>query len=684
MWVVIRRLNMRMALVPVSLLCFVFGLLLAVPLSAQEVRGSDPDPFATALAEIGLTRETFTFDYGDMSNYGGDKYALPLFYTLHSSPFKIERYAKTFRGYLLDNCSHLTPALSFGSLRLDEGIRRGLIESPLERLSPRLDGPEPLYESIREFQAFYGEPLSKMAESKLKLKAAAVPLEIQKAAAAVVYTAIDSLRYHDWALSRAAAEFDLNEMYERVQVLFSQEDIVDLEIERFIDLVDLKYLFTPSQDLAMAVDFVADSLADLEFILGFDFEWETPLGKIVLRGATDHAYGPADYFLIIDTGGNDTYASAAATRSPENWISVLIDVAGDDTYGSGEVEGPAFGAGIFGYGYLVDLKGNDTYTAGNLSQGVGLFGVGALLDLSGDDTYDGYLLTQGAAVFGIGTLLDRAGDDRYHCFQQGQGFGFTKGFGLLVDASGKDRYVAEDSVIVFPSPQTGDHNASLAQGVGFGKRADFVDGHSWAGGIGLLIDGAGDDHYSAGLFAQGCAYWYAIGLLSDLAGNDIYDGIWYVQGSGAHFGLGVLLESAGNDTYNAEINMAQGAGHDFTLGLLIEEAGNDVYNAPNLSLGGGNANGIGILWDRAGDDRYNCTAATTLGRANTGARGGLRDHIKTIGFFLDTGGADTYPLAYPDSVRLFDNNSLWTRPGLNTDEPLDTERGVGYDCEAAH
>jgi hypothetical protein len=344
-------------------------------------------------------------------------------------------------------------------------------------------------------------------------------------------------------------------------------------------------------------------------------------------------------------------------------------------------DGPAFGTGILGYAYLVDLAGNDTYRAHNLSQGVGLFGVGSLLDVSGNDTYEGYMVTQGAGIFGIGTLADLDGADRYHCYQQGQGFGFTKGFGLLIDSSGDDRYIAEDSVIVFPSPQTEEHNANLAQGVGFGKRADFVDGHSWGGGIGFLIDGAGNDHYSAGLFAQGCAYWYAIGLLSDTMGDDLYEGIWYVQGSGAHFGLGVLLESEGDDTYDAEINMAQGAGHDFTLGYLMDEAGDDVYNAPNLSLGGGNANGIGMFWDKQGDDRYRCTAGITLGRANRAGRGGLRDHIHTIGFFLDTGGTDEYPLAYPDSVRLFDNNSLWTRPGPNTDAPLETERGVGYDCE---
>jgi hypothetical protein len=658
---------------------------LVVCLSVTAGASADPlfdsDPFATALGAIGLTRETFTFDYADMSNFGGDRYVLPLFYTLQSSPFKVEPYTSTFREYLLANSGDIAPVVAFASQRLDEGVRRGLIASPLERIEPLLARQEPLYEAIRDLETFYGRDLSRSADQSLRRRAARVPGEVQKAAAAVIYASIDSLAYHDRAFLGTAGEFDLSEMYGRVQDIFSQEDIVDLDIERFIDGVDLKYLITPSQDIAMAVDYAADSLAGYETDAAFDFEWETALGKVVLRDGRDHEYAPDEYFIIIDTGGNDYYTGGAFNASAANWISVLIDVSGNDTYSTDARPAPAFGSGILGYAYLVDISGDDRYRAGDFSEGAGLFGVGALVDRAGDDLYEGYLATQGAGIFGIGLLSDLDGADSYHCYQQGQGFGFTKGCGLLVDSAGDDRYDAEDTDIAFPSPQTAEHNASLAQGVGFGKRADFVDGHSWGGGLGFLIDGAGNDQYSAGLFAQGCAYWYAIGLLSDAEGDDRYEGIWYVQGSGAHFGLGILMESAGDDVYSAEINMAQGAGHDFTLGMLIDEAGDDIYNAPNLSLGGGNANGIGFFWDKCGDDQYNSTAATTLGRANTSARGGLRDYINTIGFFLDTGGADVYPLAYPDSVVLFQNNSLWTRPGLNTDEPLETERGVGYDCE---
>jgi hypothetical protein len=123
------------------------------------------------------------------------------------------------------------------------------------------------------------------------------------------------------------------------------------------------------------------------------------------------------------------------------------------------------------------------------------------------------------------------------------------------------------------------------------------------------------------------------------------------------------------------MNMAQGAGHDFTIGYLVDESGDDVYDAPNLSLGGGNANGVGIFWDKSGNDKYNVEEATTLGRANIGSRNSLRDHMLCLGLFLDTGGLDSYSKSYAQ------NNHLWTQKGLNTEIPLEMEKGAGLDTE---
>jgi hypothetical protein len=441
-------------------------------------------------------------------------------------------------------------------------------------------------------------------------------------------------------------------------------------------LVDMKALFAGAQDLAYAVDQALPELQKFEGTEKFAFRWETPLGWVEINGAGNDSY-PAGVrrLLTIDTGGDDVYGGGGATLAADNPVSVLIDLRGNDRYQSSDKKSPSFGAGVLGYGILVDLAGNDTYSGVAFSQGSGAFGVGCLLDLGGDDRYTARLHAQGAAQFGIGILSDISGRDRYEGMQAVQGFGYTKGFGLLLDLAGDDEYIADDTHIEFPSAQTAQHNTSLAQGCGMGRRADYLDGHSLAGGIGVLLDAGGSDKYSAGMFAQGAGYWYGVGLLLDEAGNDSYQGVWYVQGSAAHFVVGILVDGGGDDHYRATMNMAQGAGHDFSLGFLLDKSGNDHYDAPNLSLGAGNANGIGIFWDMAGDDTYRTQGGTTMGGANYDATG-LRGSMLCLGIFLDTGGGKDN---YPSNVGHTGNNKLWTqpaRPGVPEKAPA---RGVGLD-----
>jgi hypothetical protein len=206
----------------------------------------------------------------------------------------------------------------------------------------------------------------------------------------------------------------------------------------------------------------------------------------------------------------------------------------------------------------------------------------------------------------------------------------------------------------------------LAQGFGFGIRADFTDGHSLAGGIGILVDGMGDDRYDCGVFGQGGGYWFGAGFLADLGGRDEYRGIWYTQGAAAHFALGGLLDRSGDDTYRTEINMGPGAGHDFSLGVLFDLEGDDRYEGGGLALGAGNANGMGILADFQGDDEYRMSGTDGLGYANRANLGGMRDYMRCLGFFFDGAGSDTYP--QPSAA----DQCHWTLPGSGPD-------GIGID-----
>ncbi len=461
------------------------------------------------------------------------------------------------------------------------------------------------------------------------------------------------------ALAKIGGPDKLQAAYERARD-FALEYKVDAETLKLLRDVDLTALVQGGQELARAMDRAAALLTKVPDDR-FEFAWDTPIGTISLNGTQDNVYGAGPYLLIIDTGGNDRYASGGATTSAAHPISLLLDLAGDDLYES--KSGPAFGAGILGYGFLLDAAGDDIYKADRLACGMASFGVGVLLDRSGKDKYEIDQLGQGAAFCGIGVLSDLKGDDEYRCFQEAQGFGGTKGCGVLVDREGNDRYVADDTKIRYPSPQDPKHNTSLAQGCSFGRRDHPGMGNSLAGGVGILIDGKGDDRYRCGVFGQGVSYWYGLGMLIDLEGEDSYEGVWYCQGSAAHYGVGVLCDWSGNDKYLTKLTMGQGAAHDYSIAWFHDGAGNDTYECPGNCLGCALYNGIGIFWDEAGDDAYK------TGGAAFGVTGETRPGSLCLGMFFDGGGKNEFPKDSRAKAK-----STWVQP-LNKDQPL--SYGVG-------
>ena len=89
---------------------------------------------------------------------------------------------------------------------------------------------------------------------------------------------------------------------------------------------------------------------------------------------------------------------------------------------------------------------------------------------------------------------------------------------------------------------------SMAQGAAYGYRT------SLAGGIGILRDDAGNDSYTAEMFAQGVGYYYGIGLLWDRGGNDKYQAVRYAQGNGVHEAVGVLRDEQGGAHYEVTVD----------------------------------------------------------------------------------------------------------------------------------
>ena len=629
------------------------------------------DPIDEVLAKGGLVKEDVHFDRALMDFYGGGPHRLKIFDLLVNRPLEIPYYNQLFVHQLFKGGDDLAKGVFFVSLRTDAAVRRGLIQHPYAAMKEAV-----AEENERFFYAL--DQLNDVAGNENVLYDFELPPmspEVEEALAIILLASSQAIRYRNLAFRNLSNEeqqrlWDKSLGYIGDDTAMTAEDVYF--VEEAIGRVEYSLLYAGIEDLAMILDTLMPFIDSVRNELPA-FEFKTPYGAVKIAGEGDDDYD-GDYLLLIETGGDDSYKRAGANPDFRHPVSIVIDLDGSDRYINTSHD-PAIAAGVLGAGILIDWRGDEMYESNGTGEGAGLFGLGLLYDREGTDHYEGFTNCQGSGTFGSGILVDVAGDDVYHGIRGIQGYGFTKGCGLLLDLEGDDHYVARNDTVPFPSPQSPDYNAAMAQGFGFGKRADFTDGKSLAGGVGVLADAQGDDTYDAGVFAQGAGYWYGVGMLTDKEGNDTYSGVWYVQGSGAHFAVGVLNDVEGNDEYSATKNMAQGAGHDFTVGYLLEESGDDVYNAPNLSLGGGNASGFGFFWDREGDDVYNVRAKTTLGLANIGRRGGLRDRCLCIGLFMDTGGGnDTYPRDKPAR-----NNKVWFQPGLNTEEPLDTEVGVGLD-----
>jgi len=333
-------------------------------------------------------------------------------------------------------------------------------------------------------------------------------------------------------------------------------------------------------------------------------EFWTPLGMVRIAGpGPDLHWEPAT--ILVDLGGDDRYAGAHAATDLDRPIAILIDVAGDDRYDGGD-EAAALGCGMLGVALLIDLAGDDSYRVGASGIGRGLYGAGLVMDFAGDDSYHGDIWTQGAGHAGVGVLVDLSGDDRYSCAQQSQGLGGTLGAGVLIDVEGDDRYEARDDGN--PSALYLGQSVAMSQGVGFGRRADLGDGRSLAGGVGVLVDGAGDDEYHAQVWAQGAGYWWGLGILEDRGGDDRYRNGKYSLGAAAHFAIGCAVDLSGDDQYNigndTAVNQYSGHARDGSIGVFIDGGGDDVHFVRNHCAGSGDLNSIGLFWSRGGTNEY--------------------------------------------------------------------------------
>ncbi|MFH2037716.1 MAG: hypothetical protein ABIJ45_15045 [Candidatus Zixiibacteriota bacterium] len=495
------------------------------------------------------------------------------------------------------------------------------------------------------------------------------------------------------------------------------EKLKKLRNDRFNDDPDLFDNYHPEyDDLASTIDYsslhyaalkataiielTADTLSAYGGLTGDKiFTIESQYGKIQFIGSeykSDRLVDISENLLTIDFGGDRLFGYQSDISKTVLPLSILINMAGNDIYESNL--GVSFGSALGGVNLLYDYSGNDKYRGRHFSQGVGMFGVGILYDRGGDDSYSAGLMAQGAGYFGIGLCFDVAGNDSFFVYGMGQGFGgHGGGVGVLADYGGDDKYIGEPNPEVFDLADyhsKGKINGNFVQGVGSGRRADMTDGHSWAGGLGAIIDINGNDSYYSGNWSLGTGYWFATGIAYDGTGDDIYKSCYFTQGSGAHFCNGILIDEDGNDKHELYETAGAGLGFgwDFTNAFLINIGGNDSYQADMISIGLAEVRSNAFLIDIGGDDTYRLKeGALGLGAVD------YRDYYitpsklstyfydaKSFGGFIDIGGNDKY-ISFTDSTtighNIADNNKFWQIPAKSDSAYGYHNFGIGVDTE---
>jgi len=699
--------------------------------SAAHPTPPPPDVIDEALARVGMTRADLGYRPKGYWNRFPDPdaatFKLRAFDDLFSEPLKSYDYSRTMANAAGRYCD---PAFGTGQgERREEALYHLVYTLGVDRfvggfrnysanLSPAPASTEPLRDALGRVYAAGGRHLDSPTFGQRSPWPApaspddaallTVPTDLQQIVANTLGHLLEAAHWRDLALrncdgrelAQVFAIRDLGTTQGDGQVYYpAVQDVAGQMDWQSMGYAWLKVAAAAGELRQAAATWVAAHPREAARV---HLEIPTPFGRILILGTGNQAITGDPVFLLLDLGGDDRYlTSVGATASLQMPVSLAVDLGGNDQYGAGAPLDVAYGAGILGCGLLWDAVGDDQYLGRLLSQGAGQLGCGVLYDEGdGRDLRTAEASSQGTGFLGLGFCIDGGGDDQYTLSGgEGQGFGGVGGIGVCIDRAGNDRYYAEPDAS--KAPGRADYhsefaiNVSNAQGVGAGRRGDGSDGHAWAGGLGAILDLAGDDHYISGNWSLGTGYWFGIGVAWDGGGNDIYESVYFTQGSGAHFCLGVLIdEGEGQDVHrlNSTAGAALGFGWDFTNALFVDGGGDDVYSAKLISFGCAQIRSNAFFLELGGNDLYEYQP----GLLGFGAVDWRDDYAvphpispymseaASFGFFCDFGGEDRYQptgelgTAQPLPMH---NRQKWLIPSADSPRFGWSNFGVGMDRE---
>lgn len=694
-----------------------FVVLMAVIVGCSVGNVMAQDLLDGLLNSVGKSREDLGYHpKGYWNRYPYEiPYKLPAFDDLLSEPMRAYDYSQSMKEavlqYLEEEAFWDTSNPSLYQLLYHLGWERRVggfrnysanLTDSITAISPLWEALEGLYKSRGASlkHRVFGQVSPAVDSASVATLETQLSYDAQLAIAILLTDLLEAAYYQEMAFRRVPGEV-ISALYSVTDLDATQGDGLKYypQFDDCAATLDWQSLVYASYKTTASADRAAKTLAQYELLLDRSVSISTPAGEILFLSSGRDTVYHGDYLLLLDFGGDDLYLSGGGSN-PGQPLSVVLDLGGDDQYGTAH-SSRAFGYGNCGVGVVIDVGGNDRYLAERLAQGTGVFGTGILCDYAGDDRYTLQVSGQGCGYFGVGMLMDRGGKDEYYIAGDGQGMGGVGGgIGLLVDYRGSDKYTAEPYASVFNRADYHSENvinANIAQGCGSGRRGDGSDGHSWAGGLGALIDCFGDDEYYAGNFSQGIGYWFGIGVLYDVNGNDLYRSCYFTQASGAHYCIGALFDETGDDRH--ELFETAGAGlsfgWDFTISMLVDWEGNDSYSAKIISIATAQIRSNSFFFDFGGDDLYELDQ-DTHGFGHASFREDYRNPRPTTPFtwyaqsyalLVDSGGDDRYlrrnsdtdSLA-PDSVATA--NARWYQPGRDSGEFGYDNYGIGIDTTA--
>jgi HEAT repeat protein len=323
--------------------------------------------------------------------------------------------------------------------------------------------------------------------------------------------------------------------------------------------------------------------------------FKSPVGDVLVSGPGDDLYEAADLdgvALLVDFGGASHYLvpPAAAGTGQQR---VVIDLSANVRVETSSASASA-GSGIFGVGllYLPNRQGRKSLSAGDFSLGAGLFGVGGLFLRGQDSRLEGGRFTSGAGAFGLGLLYSEGDSAALSADLAGQGYGFTRGFGLFALHGSGARL---DCGLRYPDGHEAAAMISLCQGTGYGPRA-FA-----AGGVGLAsIQGDGSQLRSS-YNAQGSGYWHGLGGLFLAGSGNHLQARRYCQGAGVHTAVGALVWK-GDHNQLRDWGVGPGFGWDYGVGLLLGEGDGNSLGS-DWGSGRGDTDGHGLVAIRGRGNR---------------------------------------------------------------------------------